>query len=153
MDRHAWTVEQLGLTGAERVLEVGCGPGVTASLVCERLESGTLLAVDRSAKSVALAAKRNAAHVEAGRAEFRAARAEDLGAERFDRVFSMNVRELWSAPHLVLDRLSPGGVALWVFQLPSWTVADVERRTRPLVEAVGGEVLRSDAAFGVRVRA
>ena len=118
MDRHLRIVEDLRLTGTERVLEIGCGAGVTATLVCERLTTGTLLAIDRSAKQVALAERRNAAHVAAGRAEFRTARAQDLGDERFDRVFSMNVRELWQEPELAVERLAPGGAALWVFQTP-----------------------------------
>jgi trans-aconitate methyltransferase len=155
--RHAWAVELLGLGGGERVLEVGCGAGVTASLVCERLPAGRLLAIDRSSRLAAQAARRNAGHVAARRAEFRTARPEDLGAEIFDRVFSMNVRELWEAPDAIAGRVAPGGTAVWVFELPSWDRAMAAARTGPLVDLLarhGGrsETLTSDAAFAVRWR-
>ncbi len=70
-------VEQLRLRPADRVLEIGCGHGVAATMVCERLDGGRLTAIDRSAKMVEAAARRNAGHVEAGRAEFLVATLED----------------------------------------------------------------------------
>jgi trans-aconitate methyltransferase len=149
-------VDALELAGSERVLEIGCGPGVTASLVCERLDGGTLLAIDRSAKAISQASRRNAAHVEAGRAEFRSALPEALDGA-FERVFSMNVRELWESPERVLRLRAPDGVALFAFQLPSWTQAEALARTAPLAEALRArgddvEVLIGEAAFAVRSR-
>jgi protein-L-isoaspartate O-methyltransferase len=48
-ERITWAVEQLDLAPTHRVLEFGCGPGVAAALVAERVTEGSLLAIDRSA--------------------------------------------------------------------------------------------------------
>ena len=71
-------VDGLDIRPGDRILEIGCGHGVAASLVCERLGDGRLTAVDRSAKMIDAAARRNAAHTDAGRAEFLAMKLEEL---------------------------------------------------------------------------
>lgn len=92
-DRLRGIVDQLDLRPADRILEIGCGHGVAATLVCERLEGGRLTAVDRSSKMVEAAIRRNAAYVRAGTAEFLVAALEDLdlGDRRFDKVFAVRV--------------------------------------------------------------
>ncbi len=108
-------VERLAIRPGDRVLEIGCGHGVAATLVCERLDGGRLTAVDRSPKMIAAAARRNAAHVKAGRAEFLVARLEelDLGDRRVDKVFAVRVglfhREPARARALAERWLAPGG--------------------------------------------
>jgi ubiquinone/menaquinone biosynthesis C-methylase UbiE len=117
-------VDALGLRPGDRVLEIGCGHGVAATFVCERLDGGRLTAVDRSPKMIEAAARRNAAHVEAGRAEFLVMRLEelDLGARRFDKVFAVRVGLFHRAPErahrLVEPYLAPGGRIVSVFDPP-----------------------------------
>jgi ubiquinone/menaquinone biosynthesis C-methylase UbiE len=107
------------------VLEVGCGHGVAATLVCERLDGGRLTAVDRSEKMVEAAARRNAGHVAAGRAEFLVRQLEnlDLGDRRFDVVFAVRVglfrREPERARTLVEPWLAPGGRVLAYYDTPA----------------------------------
>jgi ubiquinone/menaquinone biosynthesis C-methylase UbiE len=118
-------VDQLEIGPDHRVLEIGCGHGVAASFVCERLEGGRLTAVDRSPKMIAAAARRNAAHVAAGRAEFLVASLEDLalGERRFDTVFAVRVglfqREPERARSLAERWLAPGGAVFAFFDAPA----------------------------------
>ncbi|TCM44279.1 class I SAM-dependent methyltransferase [Kribbella sp. VKM Ac-2568] len=59
-DRIRWAVEEVDPQPGEQILEIGCGPGAAAQLVCERLTTGHLLATDRSAVAVNRTAGRSA---------------------------------------------------------------------------------------------
>ena len=124
-ERLRFIVEQLDIQPDDRVLEIGCGHGVAATLVCERLEEGHLTAIDRSAKMIQAATRRNLAYVEAGKAEFLVATLEDLdlGERRFDKIFAVRVglfhREPERARGLVERWLAPGGALFVFFDLPS----------------------------------
>lgn len=128
-DRHAWAVDVLAVGPSDRLLEVGCGHGVTATLVCERLVDGVLVGVDRSPRMVAMASARNAAHVAAGRAGFvdGSFEAVDLGDLRFDTVYAFHVADFRrrAATMLAAARrwLADGG-ALHLFDVvPPWDPA------------------------------
>lgn len=111
-----WAVETMAVAPTDRLLEIGCGHGVAVSLVCEKLDGGTILAIDRSPKMIAAASKRNDDHVAAGRASFvtSALHRADLGTARYDKIFAIHVgvflrgdpaREL----EIVKSHLAPGG--------------------------------------------
>ena len=104
-ERFVWAVETLEVSPADRLLEVGCGHGVAVSLVCERLTTGTITAIDRSPKMIEMATRSNREHVDAGRAEFEAVALEDadLGDRRFEKVFAFNVAPFWQQPEAALD--------------------------------------------------
>src|SRR5918999_1265267 len=108
-------VERLDIQPDDRVLEIGCGHGIAASLVCDRLDAGRLTAIDRSPKMIEAATRRNAAHVEAGRGEFLVGALEeiDLRERRFDKIFAARVglfhREPERARALAQRWLAPGG--------------------------------------------
>ena len=122
-------VDQMDIRPDERVLEIGCGHGVAATLICERLEEGHLTAIDRSAKMIQAATRRNAAYIEAGKAEFLIATLEDLdlGDRRFDKIFAVRVglfhRESKRASGIVERWLAPGGEVFVFYDLPSGTEA------------------------------
>jgi ubiquinone/menaquinone biosynthesis C-methylase UbiE len=117
-------VDALDIRPDDRVLEIGCGHGVAATLVCERLDGGRLTAIDRSRRMIEAAARRNAAHVAAGSAEFLVAALEqaELGDRRFDVVFAVRVglfhREPDRARRLAERWLAPGGRLTAVFDPP-----------------------------------
>lgn len=153
--RHSWAAEMLEVAPADRVLEVGCGHGVTASLVCEKLGSGRLTAVDRSETMIEMATKRNRGHVDSGRAEFIAATLEeaDLDGGRFDKVYAVNVAAFWRRPAetlgIVRGLLAPRG-ELFVFHQspPGWN----EREMRAAADRTAQVFREHDFSVGdVRV--
>ena len=103
-ERFVWAVDTLEVGPADRLLEIGCGHGVAVSLICERLTTGTITAIDRSTKMIETAARRNREHVDAGRAVLEAVALEDanLGKRRFDKVFAFNVAPFWQQPQAAL---------------------------------------------------
>lgn len=125
-ERTRWAVDTLAPNPDDLLLEIGCGPGDAVSLICERLTSGRIVAIDRSATAVSRAAKRNAANVAAGKAVLQTIALEKLnpsdmlqGQERFDKILALNVNLFWTrnpAKELDLIRgmLAPGG-ALYLF--------------------------------------
>jgi protein-L-isoaspartate O-methyltransferase len=66
-ERVRWAVETLSVRPGDRVLEIGCGSGLAAALICERLVEGRMLAIDRSPIQIERARRRNEAHVASGR--------------------------------------------------------------------------------------
>jgi SAM-dependent methyltransferase len=119
-ERFRWAVDTLALDPADHVLEVGCGHGVAVSLVCERLTTGRITAIDRSNKMIEMAARRNRAHIEEGRAVLKTVALEnaDFGDERFDKVFAFNVAPFWLQPKealgIVREHLAADG-AIYIF--------------------------------------
>jgi SAM-dependent methyltransferase len=155
-ERIRWAVETLDPGPTDRLLEIGCGPGVAVAAVCERLAGGQLVAIDRSATAIARATRRNQAQVDAGRAVLLTAALEDLrpvdvlgGGRRFDKAFAMNVNLFWvRSPTrelaLVRELLDPAG-ALYLFYGYG---GDGPAPRVP--GALGGHL--ADAGFGVKHR-
>ena len=127
-DRHRWAVEVLDPAPDEHILEVGCGHGVTAARIGERLRSGTgsLTGIDRSATMIAAATRRNASSVHDDRARFVQATLVDAPLEhgRFDAILAFHVADFWNRPAPTLARtaelLTPGGRLVLLNQLPGW---------------------------------
>ena len=151
-ERIAYAVEMLDVQPRDRLLELGCGHGVAVSLVCERLDGGSITAIDRSAKMIAAARKRNAAQVEAGTASFveSSLDADDLGDIRFDKVFGVHFPPLLrGAPArelaVIRERLAPGGTLHVIFQpfTPDQVDGVIDRVTSGL-DANGFRVERVD---------
>jgi SAM-dependent methyltransferase len=158
--RIRWAVDVLDPGPDDRLLEIGCGPGVAAALVCERLRGGRLLAVDRSAVAVRRTAERNAAHVAAGRLEVRESSLSGLEVppRSLDAALAVNVNVFWTTGAaaelaVLLAALRPGGAVhlLWGGGGPT----SGDRITRPVAAALaaagfaGVRPVTGDAGLGV----
>lgn len=105
----------------DRVLELGCGHGVAASLVCDALGgAGRYVGIDRSPKMIDAASSRNAEHVASGLAEFICATFEeaDLAGMRFDKVFGIHFppadrHDPEGTRARVEELLAPDGIVRW----------------------------------------
>lgn len=133
-DRISWAVDQLDLAPTDRVLEFGCGPGVAASLVADRVTAGSVLAIDRSSTAIARSAARNAGHVDSGRLVLEQTALADLRTDRpFDVAFGVNVNLFWTGAaeaecRVLADVLAPGGVVHIVYETPGDRSRDVPGR-------------------------
>lgn len=143
-----WAIDTLAVRPDERLLEIGCGSGVAAALVAERLRDGTITAIDRSAKAIAAATKRNASAIKAGRVALRSEALADVDTEGepFDKILAINVNLFWTGPATAeLERiralLKPGGRLFLFYEPPD------PSRARRIAERVGASL--AAAAFAV----
>lgn len=95
-----WAAAGLQLQEGDRVLDIGCGPGVSVALAAAQLRSGIVIGIDPSADMRKLAARRNRAAIRRGRAALGQARvsAMPFAGGRFDKVVSVNAIRLWPDP-------------------------------------------------------
>lgn len=119
--RIRWAVDLMDVQPADHVLEIGCGPGAGAELICSRLTTGKLFAIDRSESGVDRTKRRNAKYVEAGRLTVRQIDLATLRVpvKRLNKVFAFNVNLFWvreCADEIALlhERVLPGG-AVYLF--------------------------------------
>jgi SAM-dependent methyltransferase len=156
-DRISRTVDGLGLMPDDRILEIGCGPGVAAAMVCARLGGGHLTAIDRSATAVERTRGRIGHHERTGRATVVQADLVELGelpdlapgGPPYDLVFAVNVNLFWTGPataELAVLRagMRPGAVLHLCYDFPTQAAA-------AKAEA-GVTAALTDGGFDVRTR-
>jgi len=120
--RNRWTVDLLALSGDERVLEIGCGPGVALELCLSAAVGVHAVGIDHSALMIAKAAKRNRAAVKSGRLKLYEGPVDALpvGTPPFDKAFSNNVIQFLDDKQgfvtKVAVHLAPGGVLATTYQ-------------------------------------
>lgn|GEM_PF-573233 len=151
-ERISVAVESLDLRPDARVLEVGCGTGVAAELLCRRLPDGHVTALDRSGSAVAHAEKRLARWLEAGVADIAE---RDLAAfhgdgRRYDVVLAINVNAFWTGPATeevarVGELLADDGAAhLWFEAPPGGAAVTAGERARDALLAGGMDATVTD---------
>ncbi|WP_282605367.1 trans-aconitate 2-methyltransferase [Pelagibius sp. Alg239-R121] len=114
--RNIWTLDLLNIQPADRVLEVGCGPGFALTAAAARLPRGRILGLDHSAVMLQQAEVRNRAEVKSGRIELRLGNLDTAVApmEAFDKIYWVNVVQFLDDKDAALarlfDALVPGGI-------------------------------------------
>jgi SAM-dependent methyltransferase len=153
--RSRWVVSLLDVQPADRVLEIGFGPGLgVAALV--RAGAGHVSGIDHSAVMVQQASRRNAAGIRAGRVTLIRASADQLPPALggpFDAILAINALAFWPEPVQRLAelrrRLAPGGrVAIASQPRCPGATADTSRRAAreigDLLTAAGFTQLRTE---------
>ena len=96
-ERYRWAVDLLDVQPDDVILEIGCGCGHSIPLICERLSTGKLTAIDRSEKMVLAASEASKEFNESGRTEIlhRDLLDRALPASSFDKIFIFNINVFW----------------------------------------------------------
>jgi SAM-dependent methyltransferase len=113
--RNRWAVELLEVEPNDRVIELGCGPGVAIAALAGRATQGLVVGVDHSAVVIRQARRRNAHAIKEGRVRLIHAPVERLQVPDgpFDAALAVNTVGMWPEPTIRLREigrlLRPGG--------------------------------------------
>jgi ubiquinone/menaquinone biosynthesis C-methylase UbiE len=116
------TLERLDVKPADRVLEVGFGPGRALERVAGLVATGRVAGVEVSEQMIAMATRRCERFIREGRVELRLGTAETLPFEdaSFDKAYSVHTLYFWERPAEVVAELrrvlKPGGVLALCFR-------------------------------------
>lgn len=104
---NAWSVSLLDIQPADRVLEVGFGPGIAVELLAARASQGFIAGVDFSPAMISLARRRNARAIKAGRVVlgYGEATALPFADASFDKALSIHTLYFWTDPVKALTEL------------------------------------------------
>src|SRR5690242_6913220 len=107
--RNRWAVRLLDVQPTDRVVELGCGPGVAIAALAARAVGGLVVGVDHSAVMIGQARRRNRASVRAGRVRLVHTPVERLSLDAapldggpdgrpFDAALAVNTVGMWPDP-------------------------------------------------------
>ena len=138
---NAWTVSLLHVQPEDRILEIGCGPGVGIQHAAILVQQGWIAGVDISLDMVQKARRRNLAAIHNGRVELLEGDIARLPYidNTFDKAFSVNCVPFWPR---VIDNLS---VKLLSVQIPPTLDVDTADRVVMLTGEVRTEAERDRA--------
>jgi SAM-dependent methyltransferase len=155
VQRNKWAVELLDVQAADRVLELGCGPGVAVAALARRATRGLVVGVDHSEVMIRQAGRRNAAAIKQGRVQLIHSPVERLqvASGPFDAALAVNNVGMWPEPTTQLRDigrlLRPGGRIALVSQprcpgATAATSADAADRLRAMLSQAGFRDPRSE---------
>jgi SAM-dependent methyltransferase len=113
--RNRWAVQLLDVQPTDRVIELGCGPGVAIAALATRATRGLVVGVDHSQVMIRQARRRNRAAIRTGRVRLIQAPVESLSISDgpFNAALAVNTVGMWPDPTARLRELGrllrPGG--------------------------------------------
>src|SRR4030095_10723607 len=117
--RTRWAVQLLDVQPTDRVIELGCGPGVAIAALATRAIRGVVVGVDHSQVMIRQARRRNRAAIQAGRVRLIHTPVERLSSSDgpFNAALAVNTVGMWPDPPARLRELARllrpgGGIAL-----------------------------------------
>lgn len=145
--RIRWAVDLMNVQPGDHVLEIGCGPGAGAELICQKLETGKLFAIDRSESGVDRTRRRNQKYVDAGRLTVRQIDLATLRVpvKRLHKVFAFNVNLFWvrecaDEVALLHERVLPGGAVYLFFEARPELVPNIVTKASKALQEGGFRV-------------
>ncbi len=152
-ERNVWTVDLLNVQSGDRVIEIGCGPGLALEACLARARDGHVVGLDHSQTMLDQARARNAEANREGRLELRLGSLEDLPVAdgSFDKACSANVVQFFpdraAAFRKIYSVLKPKGVAATTYMprgtSPSRAKAlDMAEEVRRHMEVAGFACIR-----------
>jgi ubiquinone/menaquinone biosynthesis C-methylase UbiE len=153
--RNRWAVQLLDVQPTDRVIELGCGPGVAITDLAARAIRGLVVGVDHSQVMINQAGHRNRAAIRAGRVRLVHTPVERLpiSDEPFNAALAVNTVGMWPDPIARLRDLArllrPGGRIALVSQprCPGATAATTAAAATELADLLrnaGFEHLRTE---------
>jgi SAM-dependent methyltransferase len=151
-ERNAWAVSLLDVQPHDRVLEVGCGPGLALRHLSGLATHGHVCGLDHSAVMIRQARRRNAGAIRRGLLELRLGTVADLDPQpAFDKILAVNVAMFWGKHETRLAELrrllQPGGRIALVHQprgpgASDETAIESGRHLAATLEAAGFAAIR-----------
>ncbi len=142
-ERIQWTISLLDIKPADRILEIGFGPGFAIELLSKIASEGFIAGVDHSDVMVRHASKRNAGAIREGKVALLLGSASTMPKfdEPFDKIFTINSIHFWNEPVDCLRELrkllKPGGLIAVTLQPRSRSATDATTKE------VGDELARN----------
>src|SRR5262245_25286223 len=113
--RNLWAVELLDIAPGDRVLEIGCGPGLAVAAMARLATAGRVVGLDHSQVMIGQAQRRNRKAIQRGAVQLHLGGLDQLAAlgGPFDRILAVNVllflADKEAALRALRDVTAPGG--------------------------------------------